>query len=238
MRRLQASRHSFIMCVTVAHRHFRRYVLLMQLKTHDRYDYVPLRGRADYCVAGGRRLAVYFALNLEHFSYGEGLGAELAPGGPQPDILNFAWRDYGNRVGALGTCSTPLTPSTCRWPRWSTARCTTMRRASWRLIAGTWATRSWATAAPTPSGRAISTRQTARARLRSLEHGSRLTGRPSRVPKAALGSWISAASHRTPDLLAEAGYRYLLDWCMDDQPSRSLAAAAAADHGGALSAGE
>jgi hypothetical protein len=29
-----------------------------------------------------------------------GLGAELAPGGPQPDILNYAWRDYGNRVGA------------------------------------------------------------------------------------------------------------------------------------------
>jgi len=27
----------------------------------------------------------------------------LAPncrGGPQPDVLNFAWRDYGNRVGA------------------------------------------------------------------------------------------------------------------------------------------
>ena len=72
----------------------------MRLKTHDRYDYVPLRGRADYTWPTGRRLAVYFALNLEHFSYGEGLGAELAPGGPQPDILNFAWRDYGNRVGA------------------------------------------------------------------------------------------------------------------------------------------
>lgn len=72
----------------------------MQLKTHDRYDYVPLRGRADYRWPNGRRLAVYFALNLEHFSYGEGLGAELAPGGPQPDVLNFAWRDYGNRVGA------------------------------------------------------------------------------------------------------------------------------------------
>ncbi len=25
-------------------------------------------------------------------------------------------------------------------------------------------------------------------------------------------------SHVTPDLLAEAGYRYVLDWCMDDQP--------------------
>ena len=72
----------------------------MELRTHDRYDYVPLRGRADYSWPAGRRLAVYFALNLEHFSYGEGLGAELAPGGPHPDILNYAWRDYGNRVGA------------------------------------------------------------------------------------------------------------------------------------------
>ena len=72
----------------------------MELKTHNRYGYAPLRGRADYTWPAGRRLAVYFALNLEHFSYGEGLGAELAPGGPHPDILNFAWRDYGNRVGA------------------------------------------------------------------------------------------------------------------------------------------
>jgi hypothetical protein len=43
---------------------------------------------------------VYLGLNLEHFAFGEGLGAELAPGGPQPDVLNYAWRDYGNRVGA------------------------------------------------------------------------------------------------------------------------------------------
>ena len=28
------------------------------------------------------------------------MGAELSPGGPQPDVLNYAWRDYGNRVGA------------------------------------------------------------------------------------------------------------------------------------------
>src|SRR5258708_15554891 len=87
----------FIRTVIVAHRDFRRYVLLMKpLRTHDRYDYVPLRGRPDYSWPGGRRLAVYFALNLEHFSFGEGLGAELSPGGPQPDVLNFAWRAYGN----------------------------------------------------------------------------------------------------------------------------------------------
>ena len=36
-------------------------------------------------------------------------------------------------------------------------------------------------------------------------------------PKGWLGPWISQ-SHLTPDLLHEAGYEYLLDWCMDDQP--------------------
>src|ERR1700676_360445 len=72
----------------------------MALKTHGRYDYHPLRGRKPYAWPNGARLAVYLGLNLEHFAFAEGLGAELAPGGPQPDVLNYAWRDYGNRVGA------------------------------------------------------------------------------------------------------------------------------------------
>ena len=70
------------------------------LPGHDRYDYVPITQRPDYNWPNGARLAVYIGLNLEHFAFGEGLGAELAPGGPQPDVLNYAWRDYGNRVGA------------------------------------------------------------------------------------------------------------------------------------------
>lgn len=37
-------------------------------------------------------------------------------------------------------------------------------------------------------------------------------------PKGWLGPWISE-SHVTPDLLQEAGYTYLLDWCHDDQPT-------------------
>ena len=37
------------------------------------------------------------------------------------------------------------------------------------------------------------------------------------APRGWLGPWISQ-SRVTPDLLAEEGYTYLLDWCMDDQP--------------------
>ena len=71
----------------------------MQLNHHGRYPYSAITQRADYSWPEGQRLAVYIALNLEHFAFGEGIGAELAPGGPQPDVLNYAWRDYGNRVG-------------------------------------------------------------------------------------------------------------------------------------------
>jgi allantoinase len=72
----------------------------MKLSQHHRYDYHPIKGRPVYDWPSGKRLAVYLGVNLEHFAFGEGLGAELAPGGPQPDVLNYAWRDYGNRVGA------------------------------------------------------------------------------------------------------------------------------------------
>jgi hypothetical protein len=50
---------------------------------HGRYDYSPIRGRARYRWRNGAGLAVYIAINLEHFAFGEGLGAELAPAGPQ-----------------------------------------------------------------------------------------------------------------------------------------------------------
>ncbi len=66
---------------------------------HMRYAYSAITERPDFDWPEGRRLAVYLGMNLECFSFGEGLGAELAPGGPQPDVLNYAWRDYGNRVG-------------------------------------------------------------------------------------------------------------------------------------------
>ena len=68
---------------------------------HGRYPYSPITERRPYDWPDGKRLAIYIGLNLEWFAFGQGLGAELAPGGPPPDVLNYAWRDYGNRVGVF-----------------------------------------------------------------------------------------------------------------------------------------
>jgi len=49
------------------------------LPTHGRYDYSNITTRPDYSWPGGRRLAVYVALNIEAFGFGVGKGAAIAP---------------------------------------------------------------------------------------------------------------------------------------------------------------
>ncbi len=69
------------------------------LRTHGRYDYSNITKRPDYTWPGGKRLAVYVAVNIEQFSYGEGKGAAIAPPDQAQSHSIFSWRDYGNRVG-------------------------------------------------------------------------------------------------------------------------------------------
>ena len=69
------------------------------LPTHDRFDYSPLRKRADYAWPGGKRLAMYLALNVETFGYGMEVGPVLGGALPMPDHRNWSWREYGNRIG-------------------------------------------------------------------------------------------------------------------------------------------
>ena len=70
------------------------------LPTHDRFPYRAIVDRPDFDWPGGARLAVYLGFNIEHFAFGEGMGASIGPPSPAPDVLNYSWREYGNRVGA------------------------------------------------------------------------------------------------------------------------------------------
>src|SRR5258706_551689 len=58
----------------------------MKLKSHGRYDYSAITERKDYSWPGGKRLAVHFCLNVEHFSFGEGLGNDYGAPHPQPPV--------------------------------------------------------------------------------------------------------------------------------------------------------
>ncbi|MBT8457844.1 MAG: polysaccharide deacetylase family protein [Alphaproteobacteria bacterium] len=185
----------------------------MTLPSHGRYDYSAITDRPDFTWPGGKRLAVYLGVNLEHFAFGEGLGAELAPGGPHPDVLNFAWRDYGNRVGAwrllemLDALQLPATVLANSAMYDYAPELIAAHRARGDEIAG--------------HGRSNSERQgdldEAAERQLIADATECLTAHEGKPPKGWLSPWISE-SKVTPDLLAEAGYAYTLNWCMDDQP--------------------
>ncbi|WP_293861900.1 polysaccharide deacetylase family protein [uncultured Alsobacter sp.] len=183
------------------------------MRDHARYPYSAIVSRPSFAWPEGRRLAVYIAVNVEHFSFGEGLGAELAPGGPQPDVLNYAWRDYGNRVGVwrmlemLDALALPcaVLPNSVIYDY--APEIMASFRARGDEVVG--------------HGRTNSERQgildEAAERALIEEAAGVIATHEGRRPDGWLGPWISQ-SHATPDLLQEAGFSYLLDWCHDDQP--------------------
>lgn len=196
----------------------------MSHSDHGRYPYRPIVDRPVYDWPGGKRLAIYLGVNHEVFDFGGGLGAELAPSQTQPDVMNYAWRDYGNRVGvwrlfdlfdrlALTTTALLNADVLDRCPGLAEA-C----RDRGDEIAAHGGSNAKAQGSLFRSGE----------RHLIADVTDRLATLGIR-PTGWLGPWISE-SEVTPDLLKEAGYRYVLDWAHDDQPTRM-----ATKHGDLLS---
>ena len=185
----------------------------MELKKHNRYDYSPITERADYDWPEGKRLAVYFGLNIEHFSFGEGLGHTPTNPGTQPDVRNFSWRDYGLRVGIwrifdlFDSLGLPM----CHLMNTSIYDYAPQIPAKIRErgdeFVGHGVTNSEEQGAYSEAEEGALIAQATDA-FRDHEGDG---------PGGWMGPWISESAH-TPDLLAENGYRYIMDWSADDQP--------------------
>ncbi len=185
----------------------------MQIKTHGRYEYSPITQRQNYDWPDGKRLAFYVALNVEHFSFGEGLGHTPTSLGPPPDPRNFAWRDYGLRVGIwrIFDLAEEFKLPLCHLLNASAAEhCPQIPeriRQRGDEVVGHGYTNS-----ERQSDMDVATEAAMiRAATETLE---RTCGKR---PYGWMGPWI-AETMETPDTLKEAGYRYLMDWPADDQP--------------------
>jgi peptidoglycan/xylan/chitin deacetylase (PgdA/CDA1 family) len=185
----------------------------MELREHGRYGYSPIIERPDYDWPEGKRLAVYIALNIEHFSFGEGLGLTPTAVGTEPDVRNFAWRDYGLRVGiwrifdlldglGLPACHLMNTAIYDHAPQ-IPARI----RARGDEFVGHGVTNS--------EKQGDLAEDSERALI--LDATAAFAANEGAGPGGWMGPWISE-SHVTPDLLKEAGYRFIMDWPCDDQP--------------------
>lgn len=186
---------------------------IKEMKTPGRFDYVPLIGRPDYTWPNGTRLAVHYSLNIEVFTYGEGLGNDLAVPSPQPNHRSWAWREYGNRVGV--------------WRMWELAE-------EYKIPYGILLNSKLYDHCPqvleafakrgdemVGHGRTNSERQidmdhaTERAVIQEVQAAiTKHWGKPAR---GWLAPYISQ-THDSLDLLREAGFTYCMDWPLDDQP--------------------
>nr|WP_321983959.1 polysaccharide deacetylase family protein [uncultured Lichenicoccus sp.] len=184
------------------------------LKQHGRYGYTPITQRPEFAWPGGARLAVYVALGVETYDFGEGIVENLVPGGVTAhDVLNTSWREYGNRVGAwrvldaMQSLSLPLTVllNTAAYDE-APQLMAAFRAAGCEIVA---------------HGRSNSDTMAGmhpdeeRAYIAAVTDA--INAQEGQPPAGWASPWI-AETPTTPDTLQEAGYRYLLDWCMDDQP--------------------
>jgi peptidoglycan/xylan/chitin deacetylase (PgdA/CDA1 family) len=187
-----------------------------QLPHHGRFAYAPIHRRPDHCWPNGARLAVYIGLNIEHFAFGEGLGARLAPALPnQPDVLNYAWREYGNRVG-VWRCLELL--DSLQLPAGVLIN-TSLYDHCPEVVAACVARGDELIGHGHSNAECQGDMSEADERALLVHCRERIAERSGQAPAGWLSPWISE-SHSTPDLLCETGYRYTLNWCHDDQPVR------------------
>jgi allantoinase len=69
----------------------------------ERLDYLPIVRRPKLELPGGARLAVWVIVNVEEWDPTQPMPRTVltppAGGSPMPDVPNWAWHEYGNRVG-------------------------------------------------------------------------------------------------------------------------------------------
>ncbi|SVB96576.1 uncharacterized protein METZ01_LOCUS249430 [marine metagenome] len=181
---------------------------------NTRYDFSAITQREPFRWPNGERLAVWVCYNVEHFkidvqatAQSEGL-AHL-----KPDVINYAWRDYGMRVGMwrlfemmerLGIKgSSTLNGEVCIHEKPVVDE---MVRLGWPILGHGMTNSQNLTNLPEDEERKVIGDTLA---IIEQTTGTRPIG------------WLGPAlaeSYVTPDLLVEAGVKYVCDWVCDDQP--------------------
>ncbi|MFV0492668.1 MAG: polysaccharide deacetylase family protein [Pseudorhodobacter sp.] len=185
----------------------------MELHRHDRYEYSPLPARPTYDWPGGKRLALCICNNLEVFSYRDGLGSDSAVLNAPQTHRNYAWRDYGNRVGQwylfdlMDELGLPASHNCNSILLRDCPQILEQIKARGDEIIGHGRTNG-------ERQDGLSEEDERRLIAQVTEEIRAVSGR---APKGWMGPYF-AQSEVTLDLLREAGYEFMLDWPLDDQP--------------------
>lgn len=184
---------------------------------HERYLYRMLPRTKPVAWPGGARIALWVAVHVGHFPMDMPLKPFVAPGGmerPYPSFWDFTQRDYGNRIGIYRLMKAMAAQGVK-----GTALISAALAREYPVLMDDIAAAGWEPACAGLDMGHLHHGEVAEADERAwiAEATGLLRGRFG----AALKGWHSPAhseSHRTPDLVAEAGYAWTSGWLNDDMP--------------------
>ncbi|MGC1355824.1 MAG: polysaccharide deacetylase family protein [Xanthobacteraceae bacterium] len=180
----------------------------------DRLAYSAITERARLKLPDGARMVVWVIVNVEEWDFTQPMPRTVltppAGGSPMPDVPNWAWHEYGNRVGFwrfVGLFDEFSIPAVLAINGSAIAAYPAIVRAAverkWEFIGHGFTQRNMQ---KVPDEHADI--------RRTREVIAKATGTP---PRGWLGPGLTE-TWETPDLLAEEGYDYVADWVLDDQP--------------------
>jgi allantoinase len=184
------------------------------MKPLERIGYSPITQRAPLTLPEGARMVVWTIVNIEEWDIDQAMPRTVltppAGGAPMPDIPNWAWHEYGNRVGfwrfveALDDLGIKAVLA---------INGTAVR--AYEPISQAALERGWEFMGHGYTQRNMQKVENERDDIaRTTEAIRSFTGKR---PRGWLGPGLTE-TWETPDLLAEAGYDYVCDWVLDDQP--------------------
>jgi allantoinase len=186
------------------------------MQPRERLAYEPIVTRPKLTLPGGARMVCWVIINVEEWDITQPMPRTVltppAGGAPMPDIPNWAWHEYGNRVGFWrmldvldrldikavlclnGSCLTTYAPIA-----------EAARERQWEFLGHGFIQKNMQ-----------KVENEREAIQRTTEAITSFTGKR---PRGWLGPGLTE-TWETPDILAEEGYEYVGDWVLDDQPVR------------------
>jgi allantoinase len=180
----------------------------------DRFDYSPIADRQPWKLPKGARIAVWTIVNIEEWDIEKAMARQYltAPQGVAtvPDVPNWAWHDYGMRVGFWRL----LDALNKRKIRATTAINAHVVE-SYEPVARAMLDAGWEFMAHGVTQGAMHLLPDQPAAIRqAIELLQKFTGKK---PKGWLGPGLTE-TWETLDHLAAEGIEYVSDWVNDDQP--------------------
>ena len=185
------------------------------MQPHERAPFSAIVDRPKLALPGGARVVVWTIVNLEVWDIGRPMARQILPPPTGqtllPDVPNWSWHEYGMRVGIWRffdlyrrLAIRPTLSINARVCDDYERVAAEARDAGWEFMGHVWD--------QMPIHKLDDQRATIH---RSLDRLEAFTGTR---PVGWLGPGLTQTLD-TPDLLAEAGVKYIGDWVYDDEPT-------------------